>query len=82
MIFPAVMAKPGARCYVAAMTTFLGNILLPVAAGAVALVLLLGLFNLMRGGSPNRSQKLMRWRVVLQFVAIVITMATVWAMGR
>ncbi|WP_299805181.1 twin transmembrane helix small protein [Tardiphaga sp.] len=64
------------------MTTFLGNILLPVAAGAVALVLLLGLFNLMRGGSPNRSQKLMRWRVVLQFVAIVITMATVWAMGR
>ncbi|WP_299718851.1 twin transmembrane helix small protein [Tardiphaga sp.] len=64
------------------MTTFLSNILLPVAAGAVLLVLLLGLFNMMRGGSPNRSQKLMRLRVLLQFVAIVITMATVWAMGR
>jgi hypothetical protein len=37
---------------------------------------------MMRGGSPDRSQKLMRWRVVLQFVAIMLTMATVWAMGR
>ncbi len=64
------------------MTTFLSNILLPVALGAVALVLLLGLMNMMRGGSPNRSQQLMRWRVVLQFVAIVITMVTVWVMGR
>jgi uncharacterized membrane protein len=64
------------------MTSFLSTILLPVAAGAVALVLLLGLFNMMRGGSPNRSQTLMRWRVVLQFVAIVITMVTVWAMGK
>ncbi len=50
--------------------------------GAVAFVLLLGLINLMRGGSPNRSQKLMQWRVLLQFVAIVITMLTVWVMGH
>ncbi|MBC7584640.1 twin transmembrane helix small protein [Tardiphaga sp. vice352] len=64
------------------MTSFLSQFLLPIAAGAVAVVLLLGLFNMMRGGSPNRSQKLMRWRVALQFVAIVLTMATVWAMGR
>jgi uncharacterized membrane protein len=64
------------------MTSFLSTILLPVAAGAVAVVLLLGLFNMLRGGSPNRSQTLMRWRVVLQFVAIVITMVTVWAMGK
>lgn len=76
------MAKPPLRCYVAAMTTFLGSILLPVALAAVSVVLLLGLFNMMRGGSPNRSQKLMQMRVLLQFVAIVITMATVWAMGR
>jgi hypothetical protein len=76
------MAEPPPRCYVAAMINFLSNILLPIAAGAVLLVLLLGLFNMMRGGSPNRSQKLMRLRVLLQFVAIVITMATVWAMGR
>jgi NADH:ubiquinone oxidoreductase subunit 6 (subunit J) len=64
------------------MASFLGSILLPVAVGAVALVLLLGLINMMRGGNPNRSQKLMQLRVLLQFVAIVITMLTVWAMGR
>ena len=60
------------------MSTFI----LPIALGAVALVLVLGLFNMMRGGSPNRSQQLMRWRVLLQFVAIVLTMATLFVMGR
>ena len=54
----------------------------PLAAGAVALVLVLGLINMMRGGSPNTSQKLMRLRVLLQFVAIVIVMITIWALGR
>jgi hypothetical protein len=37
---------------------------------------------MMRGGSPNRSQKLMQLRVLLQFVAIVITMLALLAMGR
>jgi hypothetical protein len=78
----ATMADRLARCYVAPMTTFLSSILLPIAVAAVAVVLLLGLINMMRGGSPNRSQKLMQLRVLLQFVAIVITMLTVWAMGR
>ncbi len=54
----------------------------PIAIGAVAVVLLLGLINMMRGGSPNTSQRLMRLRVLLQFVAIVIIMATIWLMGR
>ncbi|MBK5959060.1 twin transmembrane helix small protein [Rhodoplanes elegans] len=54
----------------------------PVAIGAVAVVLLLGLVNMLRGGSPSTSQRLMRWRVVLQLVAIVVIMATIWAMGR
>ena len=35
-----------------------------------------------RGGSPDTSQKLMRLRVLLQFVAVVVIMLTVWAMGR
>ena len=70
------------RCYVAAMASFLSTILLPIAVGAVALVLLMGLVNMMKGGSPNRSQKLMRLRVLLQFIAIVITMLAVWAMGK
>lgn len=55
---------------------------LPIAIGAVAVVLLAGLVNMLRGGSPNLSQQLMRARVVLQFVAIVIIMLAVWAMGR
>lgn len=76
------MAKGRLRCYLPAMASFLSMIILPVAVGAVALVLLLGLLNMMRGGSPNRSQKLMQLRVLLQFVAIVITMVAVWAMGR
>ncbi len=54
----------------------------PAAIVAVAIVLVLGLVNMMRGGSPNRSQKLMRLRVLLQFVAIVVIMVTIWAMGR
>ncbi|MBR1160702.1 twin transmembrane helix small protein [Bradyrhizobium elkanii] len=64
------------------MTSLLSMIILPIAVGAVALVLLLGLVNMMKGGSPNTSQKLMRLRVLLQFVAIVIAMLAVWAMGR
>lgn len=64
------------------MTSLLSTFILPVAAGAVALVLVLGLINMMRGGSPNTSQRLMRLRVLLQFVAIVIAMLAVWAMGR
>ena len=63
------------------MASFLSSILLPIAVAAVALVLFLGLINMMRGGSPNLSQRLMRLRVVLQFVAIVITMLALWAMG-
>ena len=64
------------------MSTFLSNFAVPIAIGAVALVLLLGLANMMRGGSPNTSQRLMRLRVLLQFVAVVIIMLTIWALGR
>ncbi|MCZ8375124.1 MAG: twin transmembrane helix small protein [Beijerinckiaceae bacterium] len=54
------------------------NAVVGVAVGAVTLVLLLGLVNMMRGGSPNRSQQLMRWRVGLQFLAVVIMMGVIW----
>ncbi len=76
------MAKTDLRCYVAVMLTFLSTIALPIALAAVTIVLLLGLFNMMRGGSPNTSQKLMRLRVLFQFIAIVIAMAAIWALGR
>ncbi|KAB2911816.1 MAG: twin transmembrane helix small protein [Hyphomicrobiaceae bacterium] len=45
-----------------------------LASIAVLMVLLGGLWNMMRGTSPNLSQTLMRWRVGLQFAAIVIAM--------
>ena len=64
------------------MSDFMARYLVPIAVGAVALVLLMGLANMMRGGSPNTSQKLMRWRVTLQFIAIVIIMATIWLMQK
>ena len=56
--------------------------LAPLAVAAVAFVLLLGLWNMMRGGSANRSQRLMRWRVILQFIAIVIMLAGLWYVQR
>ena len=64
------------------MSEFLVYALVPIAIGAVAVVLLLGLHNMARGGSPHRSQKLMRLRVLLQFVAIIMIMFTIWIIGR
>ena len=64
------------------MSDFMSHAVVPIAIGAVAVVLLLGLVNMMRGGSGNTSQKLMRLRVLLQFIAIIIIMATIWIMGR
>ena len=64
------------------MNEFLMYALVPVAVAAVAVVLVLGLSNLARGGSPQRSQKLMRLRVLLQFIAIVVIMFTIWFMAR
>ncbi len=58
--------------------------LIPIALAAVALVLAAGLINMWRGGSAeaaSRSQMLMRWRVILQFVAILIIIAAFWFQG-
>ena len=54
------------------------NLLVLVACAAVAVVLVFGLANMMRGGNANLSQKLMRLRVLLQFVAIMIIKGVVW----
>lgn len=56
--------------------------LVPTALLAVVLVLGYGLVNMMRGGSANLSQKLMRWRVILQFVALVTVMLAIWIKSR
>ena len=63
------------------METFF-QALVPIAVGVVAVILLLGLWNMMRGGSSSKSQNLMRARVIAQFAAIVIIMTALWFMGR
>jgi hypothetical protein len=54
------------------------DLLVPIAVVAVAFVLLLGLLNMLRGGNANRSQHLMRMRVLLQFIAIIVIMGVIW----
>jgi Hypoxia induced protein conserved region len=56
--------------------------LVPISIGSVAVVLGLGLVNMMRGGNANASQTFMRWRVGLQFLAIVVIMAAIWFKSR
>ncbi len=58
-----------------------GNILVAIAVGAVFVVLIMGFANMIRGGSPNLSQKLMRWRVGLQFIAILVIIGVLWFRG-
>ena len=59
-----------------------GTFLITLATGAVAVVLILGLANMLRGGSPSRSQNLMRLRVVLQGVAILLILLVLWWRGH
>jgi hypothetical protein len=56
--------------------------LVTVAVVAVIIVLIMGLWNLTRGNNSSRSQKLMRWRVGLQALAIVIIMLFVFVHYR
>jgi hypothetical protein len=56
-------------------------ILAIIVMGVVALVLIRGLFNMMMGGDANRSNKLMQLRVLLQAIAVVLIMLTLWLTG-
>ena len=49
-----------------------------IVAFMVLAVLVAGLFNMLRTNSANMSQKLMRWCVGLQFVAIMLVMLSAW----
>ena len=56
------------------------NIAIFVALAAVTSVLALGIFALFRGGDFGRSysNKLMRLRVLLQFIAVIVLVAAAW----
>lgn len=60
------------------------NVVVMIAVLAVFVVLCVGIFSLFRGGdfSRNYSNKLMRLRVVLQFVAICVIMLAIWLGGN
>jgi Hypoxia induced protein conserved region len=57
------------------------NLIIAIGTSAAAVVLVLGLLNMLRGGSANLSQKLMRWRVGVQFAVIVIILGVLWFRG-
>lgn len=57
------------------------NIALIVAVLAVAAILFMGLYNMFKGGSGNKSQQLMRARVIMQAIAVVLLMAALFFFG-
>jgi cbb3-type cytochrome oxidase subunit 1 len=62
------------------MSTFT-TVLTLIVMGLVALVLIRGLFNMLKGNDANKSNKLMQMRVLLQAIAIVLIMLTLWITG-
>jgi hypothetical protein len=49
-----------------------------VAMIAVAAILALGLSNMARRGGARTSQLFMRWRIALQFIAIIVIMTAIY----
>jgi hypothetical protein len=77
--FAKVANTPGAA-YIRPMET-LFNVLIPVSLAAVFATLCVGIYALFRGGEFGRSysNKLMRLRVLLQFIAVLVLVAAfVW----
>tara|TARA_B100000780_G_scaffold61733_1_gene39915 strand:+ start:877 stop:1077 length:201 start_codon:yes stop_codon:yes gene_type:complete len=56
------------------MSSFLFNFIGFILLGSVAIVLLLGLYTLFKGGETSKkySNKLMQLRVLLQFIAVIV----------
>jgi hypothetical protein len=64
------------------MSNEVATIVTVVACLDVAVILFMGLWNMFRGGDPNRSQMLMRARVLAQFVALVVLLGALYFFGR
>ena len=56
------------------MSEFLFNLIGFILLGAVAIVLVMGIYTLFKGGNTSKkySNKLMQLRVLLQFIAIIV----------
>jgi hypothetical protein len=64
------------------MSNEVATIVTVLACLVVAVILFMGLWNMFRGGDPNRSQMLMRARVLAQFVALVVLLGALYFFGR
>lgn len=53
-----------------------------IAVLVVAVILFMGLWNMFKGGDANRSQMLMRARVIAQFVALAVMLGALYFFGR
>ena len=49
-----------------------------IAMVSVGLILIYGLWNMMKGGDANLSQKLMRMRVITQAIAVALIAAAIY----
>ena len=58
------------------------NIVIILAVGAVAMILFMGLWNMFKGQDQNRSQMLMRARVIAQAIALVVLLGALYFFGR
>jgi hypothetical protein len=57
------------------------NIVLALALAVVVIILGMGLWNMLKGGDGNTSQKLMRARVIAQAVAIALLLGAMFFFG-
>lgn len=57
-----------------------GKILVALALAVVVAILLAGLYTLWKGGdtSVSWSNRLMRWRVLAQFIAVIVIMTVLY----
>ncbi|MBI1329130.1 MAG: twin transmembrane helix small protein [Alphaproteobacteria bacterium] len=62
----------------------LGKTVVAIAVFVVALILMAGLYTLFKGGDVSRSwsNRIMRLRVLAQFIAIIVIMTVLWLSGR
>ena len=58
------------------------TIITVIACLVVAVILFMGLWNMFRGGDANRSQMLMRARVLAQFIALVVILGALYFFGQ
>jgi hypothetical protein len=78
---PHISGTTSLRLKAAAMGQLILNIFAAIAMAAAAGFVVLGVINMVRGGDGWTSQKLMRARVIAQFVAIVLLMSALFLFG-